>query len=134
MDHLSKQSRSALMSRVRRSGTAPELTVRRLVYSMGFRYRLCVAGLPGRPDLVFRSRRKVIFVHGCFWHRHTCPRGKPPLSNSEYWIPKLDANVKRDRKVQEELESTGWKVLVIWACETRDLENLRARIEVFLRS
>lgn len=134
MDHLSKPARSALMRRVRRSGTGPELAVRRLVYSMGYRYRLCVAALPGRPDLVFRSRRKVIFVHGCFWHRHTCSRGKAPLSNADYWIAKFDANAKRDRRVQDQLESTGWKVLVVWECETRNLEALASRIDIFLKN
>lgn len=120
------------MRRVRRRDTAPEMRVRRLVYSLGYRYRLCVKSLPGCPDLVFASRRKVIFVHGCFWHSHSCNRGKRPSSNLDYWIPKLDANVNRDRNALEQLESEGWDVLVVWECETRSTDALEGRIQKFL--
>ncbi len=113
----------------------PEMCVRRLVHSLGYRYRLHAKDLPGKPDLVFRSRRKVIFVHGCFWHQHDapdCPCRHTPASNLSYWKPKLEGNVGRDQRQQTELTAKGWKVLVIWECETTNSKWLQSRIRQFL--
>ena len=121
------------MQAVRSSGTRAEVTVRRLVHSMGFRYRLHMRKLPGCPDLVFSGRRKLIFVHGCFWHGHNCKAGlKVPQSHSDYWIPKLDRNKKRDALVNEKLRDLGWTTLTIWECELRDTVELRRKIFGFL--
>ena len=117
MDTLTRAQRSAVMSRVRSQNSRPEMFVRRLVFALGYRYRLHVAGMPGRPDLVFRSRRKVIFVHGCFWHRHArCALARLPKSRLEFWLPKLDANKRRDQKNIRALRRKGWAVLTIWEC------------------
>lgn len=120
------------MARIRSHNTAPERIVRSLVHGMGYRYRLHVATLPGRPDLVFASRRKVIFVHGCFWHRHTCKRGALPSSNVDFWEHKLEGNRARDRRSARALRQAGWQVLVIWQCQTRDTVRLTGRLERFL--
>ena len=115
-----KHAVSARMRRIRKADTKPELLVRSLVHSMGFRYRLHRRGLPGTPDLVFPSRRKVIFVHGCFWHGHeNCPRGRLPRSRAKYWKRKIEANKLRDRRVEEKLASLGWRQLMIWDCRLR---------------
>ncbi|MBP7867804.1 MAG: DNA mismatch endonuclease Vsr [Acidobacteria bacterium] len=99
--------------------TRPELFVRKLVYHLGFGYRLHDPRLPGKPDLVFRKTRKVIFVHGCFWHRHQCRNGRAnPKTNNEFWQKKLGANVSRDRRNRTALKKDGWKVLVVWECQT----------------
>jgi len=112
---------------------APEMFVRRLVHGMGYRYRLHRRDLLGKPDLVFSSRKKIIFVHGCFWHQHTaCNDGHIPKSNTQYWRPKLERNVQRDRKALKELEESGWKVLVVWECELKDEESLSIKIDKFL--
>lgn len=113
----------------------PELAVRRLVYSLGFRFRLHRDDLPGKPDLVFAKKRKVIFVHGCFWHRHpapACKDSRAPRSNTDYWKPKLDRNVERDAQAVDLLKAQGWSVLTIWECETKHLPNVAARINAFL--
>jgi len=122
------------MKAVRGKNTGPEFTVRRLVHRMGYRYRLYRKDLPGKPDLVFPSRRKVIFVHGCFWHAHGCRIGQPPKSRLDYWIPKLKRNKERDAEKVEELNTLGWSVLTIWQCETRDMEALAERVHKFLDS
>lgn len=133
MDTLSPKDRSSRMSLVRSKDTAPEMVVRRLTHGMGYRYRLHEKALPGKPDLVFRSRRKVIFVHGCFWHRHNgCALARLPKSKLEFWIPKLDRNRERDNENLVKLKESGWDVLVIWECETRDAALLRERIREFL--
>lgn len=135
MDSLTIRERSERMSRIKSGNTKPEMMVRRLVHGMGFRYRLHSARLPGRPDLVFAGRNKVIFVHGCFWHRHesaNCKLGRLPKSRLDFWLPKLEANKARDMRVQEELGALGWKVLVIWECELKNQENLAKRIKKFL--
>ena len=111
------------------------MRVRRLAHSLGYRYRLHAPDLPGRPDLVFRGRRKVIFVHGCFWHRHPeCPRARLPKSpeRREFWRRKFEENVRRDARQQRELCAAGWDVLVIWGCETEDLEGLKRELQAFL--
>ena len=108
------------------------MEIRRLVFSLGFRYRLRVKDLPGRPDLVFRGRKKVIFVHGCFWHQHGCGKYKMPMSRLDFWLPKLQKNIERDRAVQKELQDSGWKYLVIWECQLKDRENTREIVNRFL--
>lgn len=121
------------MSRVRSKNTKPEMAVRRLVHAMGYRYRLHSKRLPGRPDMVFSSRRKVIFVHGCFWHRHEgCPKCRLPKSRLDYWLPKLEGNKARDAANQSELRKMGWDVLTVWECEIKDTEKLASKIAGFL--
>ncbi len=131
MDSLSPEERSERMSRVRSKNTKVELRVRRLVHSMGFRYRLHSKTLPGHPDMVFAGRRKVIFVHGCFWHRHeNC--GRLPKSRLDFWLPKLEANKERDAAAQRLLSDMGWKFLVVWECQTKDIDELRKNLKTFL--
>jgi len=135
MDTLTPEQRSERMSRVRGRDTKPEMLVRRLVHAMGYRFRLHRKDLPGKPDLVFPTRRKVIFVHGCFWHRHSdaaCRLARMPKSKLDFWGPKLENNRKRDAVIRARLEELGWSVLVIWECETSDRDALRARIGGFL--
>ncbi|SRR6266705_1685531 len=126
-------NRSANMRAIRSKGMKPELTVRHLVHSHGYRYRLHRADLPGKPDLVFASRRKVIFVHGCFWHSHGCKLSHVPKSNRGYWLPKLARNVARDKKNRTALAAQGWRSLVIWECQLKQLAKVRRRIVRFLR-
>ena len=127
------ETRSRIMRAIKGKNTGPEMRVRRLTHGMGFRYRLHGRGLPGRPDLVFRPRRKVIFVHGCFWHQHDCTKGnRTPKTNRAYWTHKLRRNVARDSENQAQLQALGWDVLVIWECETKDLEALEEQIREFL--
>jgi DNA mismatch endonuclease (patch repair protein) len=121
------------MGLIRSRDTKPELFVRSLVHGMGYRYRLHGENLPGRPDLVFRGRMRVIFVHGCLWHLHrNCPRCRPPKSRRSYWMPKLLRNAERDKQVRRKLRSLGWRSLVIWECELRDGIKLAKRIRQFL--
>jgi DNA mismatch endonuclease (patch repair protein) len=121
------------MARVRSRDTKPEMVVRRLVYAMGYRYRLHARDLPGRPDLVFRPLRKAIFVHGCFWHRHpNCALARLPKSRADFWLPKLEANRQRDFKNECALKDVGWKVLIVWECELGDVAELKNRIKEFL--
>lgn len=135
MDRLDPASRSENMRRIRGKDTAPELQLRRLVHSMGYRYRLHDKRLPGTPDLVFRSRRKVIFVHGCFWHLHTkCKQARIPSTRLDYWVPKLTRNAERDREHTRRLGKLGWQVLVIWECQLRDADKLSQRVRRFLDS
>jgi len=121
------------MRRIRKKDTKPEVLVRKLIHGMGFRFRLHRADLPGTPDIVFPSRKKVILVHGCFWHQHHCPLGrKQPASNRDYWIPKLARNVERDRQARRKLRRLGWKSMTLWECEIRDQEATTRRISRFL--
>lgn len=123
------------MSLVRSKDTKPEFVVRRVVHGLGFRYRLHGKGLPGKPDLVFAARRKVIFVNGCFWHRHPnwgCSLARLPKSRLEFWLPKLEQNRVRDKKNQVELRRLGWRVLVVWECELKDSVKLKSEIADFL--
>lgn len=134
-DRITPAQRSANMSRIRATGMKPEMTVRRLVHAMGYRFRLHRRNLPGTPDLVFPSRKAVIFVHGCFWHQHpdpTCSRSHVPRSRTEYWESKLQRNVLRDKNNVARLEAAGWRVLVLWECEIKDCDALKARLETFL--
>lgn len=133
MDSLTPAERSERMSRIKGGNTKPELIVRSLTHRMGYRYRLHGKGLPGRPDLVFAAKRKVIFVHGCFWHRHEgCRLARLPKSRLDFWRPKLDANAARDKEVERRLSELGWKVLTIWECEVKDEVALTLRVRAFL--
>jgi DNA mismatch endonuclease (patch repair protein) len=135
MDTLTRAQRSERMSRVRGKDTAPEIAVRRVVYGLGHRYRLHAKDLPGRPDIVFRRRRKVIFVHGCFWHRHrapSCRLARLPKSKLDFWRPKLEANRDRDVRNVAALRRAGWKILVIWECELDDKNRLLRRLRTYL--
>jgi len=122
------------MQAVKTKNTGPELTVRRLLYAMGYRFRLHPKDLPGRPDIVLPKYRKAIFVHGCFWHQHGCPKGQPPKSRLEYWTPKLEANKKRDRTNIELLERMGWSTLVVWQCQLADGERLQQMLQEFVEA
>lgn len=133
MDNLSPDERSKIMSRVRATNTRPELRVRKLIFALGYRYRLHAKDLPGRPDIVFRKLGKVIFVHGCFWHRHTsCALARLPKSRLDFWLPKLEGNSKRDEQNKRALQREGWKVLTIWECQLKSSERLGERIRRFL--
>jgi len=135
MDTLSPEARSERMARVRGKDTGPELRVRRLVHGMGYRYRLHDKRLPGSPDLVFAGRRKLIFIHGCFWHRHpdpACKLARMPKSRREFWEPKLESNRARDERVAAALAEQGWKQLVVWECECGQTKALEDRIRAFL--
>ena len=121
------------MRAVRSRDTQPELAVRRIAHGLGFRFRLHRKDLPGSPDLVFPRLRKIILVHGCFWHAHDCKRGQRiPKQNRAYWTAKIERNAQRDRNVLRELNAAGWATLVIWECETRDAGELMIRIKMFL--
>ena len=127
--------RSYNMSRIRSRDTKPELIVRRMVHSMGFRFRLSVGALPGRPDLVMPKHRKLIFVHGCFWHQHRgCCDGHLPKSNQKYWVPKLQGNVSRYRKNVRSLRKEGWSVLTLWECEITKGRAFSNKLQRFLSS
>ena len=123
-DIMSRAKRSALMGRIRGRDTGPEMTVRRLLHAMGYRFRLHARDLRGKPDIVFRSRRVAIFVHGCFWHRHDCGLAYVPKTRPEFWQRKFDGNVARDRRTKHELEVAGWRVVVVWECQLGDLASL----------
>ena len=134
-DTLTIAERSERMSRVRGKDTKPEMIVRRMVHGMGYRYRLHDRRLPGSPDLVFRSRRKVIFVHGCFWHRHpdpSCKLARMPKSRQDFWGPKLEGNRERDERTRAALDRKGWRQMVVWECECRHEEQLRNKLREFL--
>ena len=134
-DFLTPAERSQRMSRIRGKDTSPEMAVRRIVYSMGYRYRLHDGRLPGRPDMVFAGRRKVIFIHGCFWHLHAgCSRYRLPKANREFWMPKLEGNRRRDQRNLRALHEAGWDTLVIWECQTGSKEQLCALVRSFLES
>lgn len=132
-DLFDSEKRSWIMSRVRNRNTRPELIVRSLLHRLGYRFRLHRKNLPGHPDIVLPKHRKVIFVHGCFWHGHEdCPRGKRPTSNIDFWRKKIARNRERDHESLKKLEGVGWKSLVIWQCETRDGDKLGDKLLRFL--
>lgn len=133
MDIWSKEKRSKVMARIKSKHTNPELIIRSLVHRLGYRYRLHWKNLPGKPDLVFAKRRKVIFINGCFWHRHkNCKFAQIPKSNIEYWKIKFEQNQKRDARNQEKLKKLGWSILVLWECQIKNIEALRGKIKRFL--
>jgi DNA mismatch endonuclease (patch repair protein) len=130
---LKAEKRSRIMRAVGQRDTKPEVVVRRLLHGLGFRFRLHRRDLPGSPDIVLTRHCAVIFVHGCFWHQHaTCRYGNPPRTRPDYWLPKLARNVERDASAQAALTSLGWRVLVVWQCQTRDQKALRSRLSAFL--
>lgn len=120
------------MQSVGTKNTGPELRVRKVLTEMGYRYRLHRKDLPGSPDIAFIGRRKAIFVHGCFWHGHDCDKGRAPKSRTDYWGPKLAANMERDERKAKELRALGWSILTVWQCETADEARLRERLAKFL--
>jgi DNA mismatch endonuclease (patch repair protein) len=132
-DKLSAERRSVNMSRIRSKGTAPEMLLRRMLHRCGYRFRLHRKDLPGKPDLVFPARKKVIFMHGCFWHQHPgCREGRVPGSRRDYWEPKLARNQQRDITAQAGLKAQGWQCLVLWECELKDAAAAVARARQFL--
>jgi DNA mismatch endonuclease, patch repair protein len=133
VDVLTPEQRSACMAAVRDRDTTPEMFVRRLVHRLGYRYALHKKDLPGSPDLALVSRRAAIFVHGCFWHGHGCPRGKRvPATNREYWTAKIQRNRKRDGLATRALRALGWRTFTIWECELKDSEKLSVKLEKFI--
>lgn len=136
VDTISKSQRSLNMSRIRSKDTKPEMIVRRLIFRLGFRYRLHRKDLPGKPDIVMPGAKKIIFVHGCFFHKHDCRYGRvEPKSNSEYWQNKRIMNSIRDERNERNLQNLGWKILIVWECMTKknSRESLSRIIEDFLR-
>ena len=134
-DTVSPETRSRIMARVKSKGMKPELRVRRLLHGLGYRYRLHRADLPGRPDLVFPARRKVVFVNGCFWHRHDgCSKVRIPATNRDYWIAKLERNHDRDARNIALLTAQGWAVATVWECELRDMAATAERLVDFLEN
>lgn len=131
-DRVSAEQRSRNMARVKNKNTAPEIIVRRTLHRLGYRFRLHRRDLPGSPDIVLPRHHTVVFVHGCFWHSHPgCSRATRPKANSDFWDAKLDKNVARDKEAQEKLNTQGWRVLVIWQCQTKNRANLEALIRRF---
>ena len=133
MDSLTPEKRSWNMSRIRSKNTKPEMVVRSLLHHMGYRFRIHRRDLPGTPDIVLPKYNAVIFVHGCFWHRHPgCPYAYTPKSRVEFWEKKFSDAVRRDKQALHELKELGWKVLVVWECETKNLESLQQKLHTFL--
>ncbi len=134
MDKLSPEKRSWNMSRIKSQNTKPELQLRKVLHDMGFRYRLHDKKLPGSPDLVFPKYKAVIFVHGCFWHRHGCKQTTTPATRKDFWKAKFKTNTKRDKKNIQELQNAGWRVMVVWECELKnsDKNNLYETVQRFL--
>jgi len=129
MDNISKEHRIWNMSRIKNKNTLPEIKVRSLLYGMGFRFRLHRSDLPGKPDIVLPKYKTVIFVNGCFWHVHeNCKDSTIPKTNISFWEKKLKGNVERDRKKYAQLEEKGWKIIVVWECEFKNIENVRKRL------
>jgi DNA mismatch endonuclease (patch repair protein) len=134
MDTVSPEQRSRNMARIRGRNTLPELKIRSMLHRLGYRYRLHRKSLPGTPDLVFPGRKSVIFIDGCFWHGHACKRAALPSSNRAFWKEKIGKNKARDRRTRKELTRRGWRVLVIFQCETKEEEVLRKRLVEFLEA
>lgn len=132
MDTQTTAQRRRNMQAVKSKNTKPELVVRRALFARGYRFRLHRRDLPGSPDIVFLGRKKAIFVHGCFWHGHDCPRGKAPKTRIDFWHDKIGKNRSRDKRNYENLEQLGWSSMTVWECETQDIEILLKRISMFL--
>jgi DNA mismatch endonuclease, patch repair protein len=135
VDVLTKKQRSFNMSQIRSKDTSPEITVRSLVHRMGFRFALHRSDLPGHPDIVLVKYKKIIFVHGCFWHMHRCKYGRViPATRTKFWQDKRRGNVERDKRNLKKLRLLGWKILVVWECQTRDAERISAKLIKFLKT
>ena len=128
MDVLTKEQRSKLMAKVRRKHTKPEIIVRRTLHRLGMRFRLHRSDLPGTPDIVLPSRSLAIYVHGCFWHGHSCRAGRLPTTNHDLWVEKRRANLERDARKARELQAKGWQVVIVWECETKVIASLEERL------
>lgn len=133
-DQFTSEQRSAVMRRVRSVNTCPELLVQQVVHRLGFRFGLHAQNLPGKPDLILKRQKKVVFVHGCYWHQHKCDAAKRPATNQRYWNRKLDNNVQRDKRNIYLLRRQGWRVLTVWECELRNTERVERRLFRFLNS
>lgn len=132
-DRMSRSKRSALMARIRRSDTGPELSVRRLLHHLGYRFRIQLAEVPGRPDVAFPKKKRAIFIHGCFWHAHQgCPIHKIPKTRTDFWQEKFKRNRERDQRLLKEADAQGWECLVLWECELGDLKVVGERLKRFL--
>lgn len=135
MDIYTKEKRSEVMSKVRSKNTNPELIVRQLIFGMGYRYRLHVASLPGKPDIVMSKRRKIIEVRGCFWHAHEgCKHATLPKTRTDFWATKIACNRERDKKNLDWLNESGWEVLIVWQCELKQLDALKSKLKKFIDS
>jgi DNA mismatch endonuclease (patch repair protein) len=133
IDTLTREQRSRCMAAVKGRDTSPEMAVRRIVHGLGFRFRLHAGDLPGKPDILLRRLHAVIFVHGCFWHRHSCKGGRAtPQTRADFWRVKFERNVARDRRVRAALRRDGWRVLVVWECQLGNVDKLAARLQAFL--
>lgn len=132
VDLRSVEQRRKIMQSVGTAHTRPEMIVRKTLHALGYRYRLHRKDLPGKPDIVFSKKSKIIFVHGCFWHGHGCPKGRLPKSRLDYWGPKIERNRQRDGEIESALRMKGWDVLNVWQCELKDLHLLRCRLSAFL--
>lgn len=133
VDTITPEKRSALMARIRRSNTKPELVVRRLLHSLGYRFRVQYSKVPGRPDVAFPPRRKAIQVHGCFWHNHqNCSLSRTPKTRTEFWEAKFAANRERDQRLAKAAREAGWELMTIWECEVADFQTLQRRLTTFL--
>lgn len=134
MDIVTRERRSSIMAQIRGRDTKPELAVRRAAHALGYRFRLHRRDLPGSPDMVFPARRKLVFVHGCYWHRHPgCRLAYTPKSNVTFWTAKFDRNVRRDEEAQARLIELGWDALTIWECQTTDDTRLKRLLREFLQ-
>lgn len=135
MDNLSAEARSKTMAAVRSKNTTPEIRVRRMLHSLGYRFRIHCATLPGKPDLAFASRKKAVFVHGCFWHRHrNCKHATTPQIHSEYWLKKFTANTSRDRAALRSLRRLGWQATIVWECQLKQPGKVAQRLVRFLQA
>jgi DNA mismatch endonuclease, patch repair protein len=134
MDTRTPDQRSRIMRSVGSKDTGPEMIVRRLIHRMGFRYRLHQKSLPGSPDLVLKKHHSIIFIHGCFWHGHSCSKGRLPKSRLDFWVPKIKKNRSRDARSLRLLRADGWRVLTVWQCEKKDFVKLGNQLRLFLSS
>ncbi|MGQ0485794.1 MAG: very short patch repair endonuclease [Hyphomicrobiales bacterium] len=134
MDHVAPEKRSRIMAAVKSKNTTPELSIRHALHRRGFRYALYAPDLPGKPDLVFRSRKKIVFIHGCFWHGHRCGKGRRPKTNRRFWNDKVKYNKALDARVTRQLRRGGWSVLAVWQCQTKNMDRLVEKIARFLES
>lgn len=132
-DSMTPAQRSRCMAAIRSRDTVPELTVRKVLHALGYRFRVHVKTLPGKPDIVLPHLHAIIFVHGCFWHLHSCRDGRIPETKRGYWFPKLQGNRLRDQRHRRKLRQLGWRVLTVWDCQTRDCGRLAGRLHRFLR-